>query len=185
MRAVLDRFYDFALYVAAGCLVLIAALVGAQVIGRTYDVLLMLFGHRPYGFLVPSLAEFAGYLLAAGSFLALAATLKRGAHIRVTILLGSVPERVRYLLELWALLAAAAFVAFASWHLVALALDSYRFKEVSYGIIPLPLWIPQAAMAVGAIALLIALADELIMTLRRGRPSFRQSEDVVSGAKEG
>jgi TRAP-type C4-dicarboxylate transport system permease small subunit len=185
LRVVLDRLYNVALYVAAACLVLIAALVGAQVIGRLYDVLLMLFGHRPYGFLVPSLAELAGYLLAAASFLALAATLKRGAHIRVTILLASVSNGARRLLELWALAAGAVFVAFICWHLALFAYDSFRFKEVSYGIIPMPLWIPQAVMTVGALTLLVALLDELLITLRTGRPSFRSGEDVASGTKEG
>jgi TRAP-type C4-dicarboxylate transport system permease small subunit len=185
MRAALDRLFDACLYVAAACLVLIASLVGAQVLGRLYDVLRVLFGGRPYGFLVPSLAEFAGYLLAAASFLALAATLKRGAHIRVTVLLTGVSESVRRLLEMWALAIGAAFVAFICWHLSTLAFDSFRFNEVSYGIIPLPLWIPQATMALGAAALLLALLDELVITWRRGRPSFRHGEDVVTGAKEG
>ncbi len=52
--------------------------------------------------MIASLAEMAGYLLAATSFLALAATLKRGAHIRVTMLLGALPPRARFLFELWA-----------------------------------------------------------------------------------
>jgi TRAP-type C4-dicarboxylate transport system permease small subunit len=185
LRNLLGRFYAGCLYVAATCLVLIAALVGAQVLGRLYDVLRILLGGRPYGFLVPSLAEFAGYLLAAASFLALAATLKRGAHIRVTVLLTSVPEPARRFLEIWALAAGAAFVAYICWHLSVLAFDSFRFNEVSYGIIPLPLWIPQAMMALGAAALLIALLDELAITWKRGRPSFRSGEDVVTGAKEG
>jgi len=185
MRASLDRFYDFALYVAAACLVLIAALVGAQVLGRVFDLLLILLGNRPYGFLVPSLAELAGYLLAAASFLALAATLKRGAHIRVAILLGSVPQGARRWFELWALAASAVFVGFLCWHLVLFAYDSFRFNEVSYGIIPMPLWIPQAVMALGAFALLVAIVDELAITWRTGRPSFRTGEDSVTGAKEG
>lgn len=185
MRAFLDRFYDAALYVAAACLVLIAALVGAQVVGRLYDLLRVLLGDRPYGFLVPSLAELSGYLLAAASFLALAATLKRGAHIRVTVLLTNVPERARFWLELWTLAAGAAFVAFVCWHLTMLSYDSFRFNEVSYGIIPMPLWVPQAVMALGAIALLIALADEFVTMLRGGRPSFRSGEDIATGTKEG
>lgn len=185
MRTALDRFYDLALYVAAACLVLIALLVGAQVLGRAYDLILVLSGGRPYGFLVPSLAEFSGFLLVSGSFLALAGTLKRGAHIRVTVLLGSVSENARRYLEIWALAAGAVFVAYACWHLALLSYDSYRFKEVSYGIIPMPLWIPQAFMAAGAFALFVALIDEFIITLRRGRPSFRQGEDIVTGVKEG
>jgi TRAP-type C4-dicarboxylate transport system permease small subunit len=184
MRATLDRFYALTLHVAAACLVLIAGLVGAQVIGRIVDTLLKLSGHPPYGFLVASLAEIAGYLLAAASFLALAATLKRGAHIRVTMLLGSVSERARYFLELWALAVAAGFVAFIGVSLLSLTYDSFLFNEVSYGILPVPLAIPQAVMTFGAFALLVALVDELALTWRHGRPSFRSGEDVTIGTKE-
>jgi TRAP-type C4-dicarboxylate transport system permease small subunit len=185
LRRFLNHLYELSLYAAASCLLLIATLVGAQVIGRLYDLLLVLFGGRPYGFLVPSLAEFAGFLLGAASFLALAGTLKRGAHIRVTMLLASVPENARRWLELWTLAAAAVFAAFVTWHIAALSFDSFRFKEVSYGIIPLPLWIPQAVMALGALIFLVALLDELAAAWRTGRPSFRVGEDVVTGAREG
>jgi len=185
MRSLLDRFYSITLYLAAACLVLIAVLVGAQVAGRIVDGLLKLFGYPPYGFLVASLAEIAGYLLAAASFLALAATLKQGAHIRVTVLLGNVSGRARRWLELWVIGAGALFVAYIVWSLLSLVYDSYRFNEVSYGLIPVPLAIPQAVMAAGAIALLIALLDEFQLTWRTGRPSFRAGEDSVLGNREG
>jgi TRAP-type C4-dicarboxylate transport system permease small subunit len=185
MRASLDRFYALTLYLAAACLVLIAGLVGAQVLGRIVDGLLKLSGYPPYGFLVASLAEIAGYLFAAASFLALAGTLKRGAHIRVTMLLGVVSEPSRRRIELWVLAVGTVFVAYICWSLVALVYDSYRFKEVSYGLIPVPLAIPQAVMTAGAVALLIALVDEFVITWRSGRPSFRSGEDTVLGMREG
>lgn len=184
MRTFLDRFYAVTLYLAAVCLVIIAVLVGAQVIGRIFDTALKLFGYRPYGFLVASLAEIAGYLLAAASFLALAGTLKRGAHIRVTMLLGALSVRVRFLFELWALAAGSIFVAYMTWSVAQLVYDSIRFKEVSYGLLPIPLALPQAAMALGLLALLVALLDELLITWRSGRPSFRAGEDTFSAAEE-
>lgn len=185
MRSFLDRFYDFTLYLAAACLVLIAVLVGAQVLGRVYDGLLKLFGFAPYGFLVASLAEIAGYLLAAASFLALAGTLKRGGHIRVTAGLGFAGPRLRHLLEIWVLAVALAFLCFVCWSLLAFTADSWRFNEVSYGIIPMPLWIPQSVMTIGACALLVALADELQRVLRGHRPGYRAGEDAAGVSKEG
>jgi len=185
MRSLLDRFYALTLWLAAACVVAIAVLVGLQVAGRIADLLLKLSGRPPYGFMVASLAEIAGYLLATATFLALAGTLKRGAHIRVTMLLGTVPERARYVLEVWALAAGAALVAFMTLSVVQLAYDSIRFREVSYGLIPVPLAIPQIAMAVGLAALLIALLDELALTWRTGRPSFRAGEEALTGVKEG
>lgn len=185
MRLLLDRFYALTLWLAAACLVAIGVLVGVQVIGRIADLLLKLSGRPPYGFMIASLAEMAGYLLAATSFLALAATLKRGAHIRVTMLLGALPPRARFLFELWALVTGSAFVAFMTWSVARLVWDSIRFNEVSYGLLPIPLAIPQAAMAIGLLALLVALLDELAITWRTGRPSFSSAEDAATGMKEG
>jgi TRAP-type C4-dicarboxylate transport system permease small subunit len=185
MRLLLERLYALTLWLAAACVVAIAALVGLQVGGRIFDLLLKLAGQPPYGFLVQSLAEIAGYLLAAATFLALAGTLKRGAHIRVTMLLGALPARARARFELWALAAGVALVGFMTWSVIRLAYDSLRFKEVSYGLIPVPLAIPQIVMAIGLAALLIALLDELLLTWRSGRPSFRAGEDALTGVKEG
>lgn len=185
MRHALDRLYRGALWLSALCLVAIAVMVGAQLVGRIADGLLKLAGFPPYGFVVLSLAEIAGYLLAAASFLALAGTLKAGAHIRVTIALGALGARARRLAELWAFAASAALSAYMTWHIARFALDSWRFDEVSPGLIAVPLAIPQASMALGLLVLTVALIDEFAIVLREGHPSFRRAEDAFSLGKEG
>jgi hypothetical protein len=40
-------------------------------------------------------------------------------------------------------------------------------------------------MALGAAVLAIAFLDELVITLTRGRPSFRAAEDAISLGQEG
>src|SRR5215211_4997612 len=107
MRRLLDNLYRAALALSALCLIAIALMVGAQLAGRIVDGVVRLLGFVPYGFVILSLAEIAGYLLAAASFFALAATLKSGAHIRVTMVLAAFGERARRYLELWAFGAAA------------------------------------------------------------------------------
>src|SRR3954451_4598288 len=151
MRSVLDWLYKAAGVLAAACLALIALLVVVQLGGRGVDGALKLVGLPPRGFVILSLAEFAGYLLAAASFLALAPTLKAGAHIRVTMILASLSEKNRRYLEL----AAFGFSTFASaymtWHLIHFAFVSFRFAEVSTGVIRAPLAYPQSMMAIGAL----------------------------------
>ena len=185
MRTFLDALYRLALWLAALCLVAIAVLVGLQLAGRLADGAARLIGLAPYGFVVLSLAEIAGYLLAAASFLALAGTLKSGAHIRVTLLLAAFGERYRPWLELWAFGASSAFSAYMTWQIGAFAYFSWYFKDVSVGMIPVPLAIPQAAMAAGMLVLTIALLDEFVIVLRGGRPSFRGAEDALTLGKEG
>ena len=61
---------------------------------------------------------------------------------------------------------------------------SFRFNEVSNGVIKVPLFIPQTVMAAGALVLTIALLDEFVTVLRSGRPTFRAAEDAISLGKE-
>ncbi|TCT05124.1 TRAP transporter small permease [Aquabacter spiritensis] len=185
MRTLLDRLYGTALFLAAACLALIAILVGAQVLGRVYDMILKLFGHPAYGFIVEGLPEIAGYLLAGASLLALAGTFKSGAHIRVLMLLQAVPAGGRKAFEVLAHVIGLGLSGFATWSLLALTLESIRYKEVSYGLVPVPLALPQAVMTLGLAILTIAFLDELLHVLRTGRPSYSVSEDAVTLGKEG
>ena len=72
-----------------------------------------------------------------------------------------------------------------TWQLVNFAWVSLRFHEVSNGVIRVPLAYPQAAMALGALMLTVALIDELVIVLRGGRPTFRAAEDAITLGKEG
>ncbi len=71
----LDRIYLAAGVIAAGFMLLILLLIVAQMIARWS------------GLTFPGSTEFAGYSMAATSFFALAHTLMRGGHIRVSIFL--------------------------------------------------------------------------------------------------
>lgn len=185
MRAALDRLYVISGWLAAACLVLIAVMVGVQLVGRIVDGLMRLAGLRAYGFIVEGLAEIAGYLLVASSLLALAPTLKAGAHIRVTMLLQGLGQRARRIFELGAIGGTLLFSIFMTWRLLLFALDSWRFHEVSHGLVPIPLAYPQAAMFVGLAIFSIALLDEFLVVARSGRPSFSAAEDAVTLGKEG
>lgn len=185
MRRFLDILYQAALWASALSLVAIALLVGAQLAGRILDGALALVHLPRTDFVILSLDEICGYLLAAASFLALAGTLKAGAHIRVTMMLGMVGEGARRYVEIWAFAFAAAAAGYMTWHLANFALVSFEFHEVSSGVVRVPLAIPQAAMALGALMLTIALIDELVVVVTRGRPSFRQAEEAITLGKEG
>jgi TRAP-type C4-dicarboxylate transport system permease small subunit len=185
MRRFLDALYQAALWLAALCLATIALMVGAQLAGRLIDGALKLLGLPVIGIVILSLAEIAGYLLAAASFLALAGTLKAGAHIRVTMFLSALPEQLRHKVELLAFGASALFAAYIAWQLALFAFVSWQFHEVSHGVIRVPLAWPQGVMALGALVFAIALIDEFFIVLKRGRPTFRAAEDAITLGKEG
>jgi TRAP-type C4-dicarboxylate transport system permease small subunit len=184
MRKLLDGIYTFTLALSAACLVVILVLVGAQICGQIVDAGLKSLGLPPYGFLIPSLAELGGYLFGVASFLALGATLKRGAHIRVTMLLGAIKPGFRRALEFWALAAGFVIAAYATWSLGQFAYFSWKFGDVSSGLLPIKYWIPQSAMTLGLVTLCIALLDELVQTWKKGAPSFVKAESAITQGQE-
>ncbi|MFZ0846615.1 MAG: TRAP transporter small permease subunit [Pseudolabrys sp.] len=185
MRHALDTLYRGTLWLSAFCLCAIALMVGAQLVTRLIDGALAL-AHLPRtDIVILSLNEICGYLLAAASFLALAGTLKAGAHIRVTMLLSALSEPARRYVEIWAFGFSAAACGYGTYQLASFTWVSLRFHEVSPGVVRVPLVYPQAAMAFGALILTIALVDELVIVVRGGRPTFRAAEDAITLGKEG
>jgi TRAP-type C4-dicarboxylate transport system permease small subunit len=164
MRRLLDTLYDGAAWLAALCMLGLLAMVLLGIVSREV------------GFHVPGTDAYAGYLMAGAGFLALAHTLKRGEHIRVTLLLSRLQGRARHALEVWALAAATALAGLAAFYSARLVWQSHQFHDVSTGNDATPLWIPQLAMAAGTIILLVAFVDELVLQLT-GR---RQTTDAAS-----
>ena len=153
MRRLLDALYDSTAALAALCMV---ALLGA--------VLLSIIS-RQLNFLVSGIDSYAGYLMAAAGFLALAHTLKRGEHIRVTLVINHLRGRWRKGLELFALGLGTLLALLFAWYSVRLAWQSYVFNDISTGNDATPLWMPQLGMAGGAVVLAIACVDELVLEL--------------------
>lgn len=183
MRKALNALYQTATVLAACCLVTIATLVILQVLGRLLDGARTLVGLEPLGLLVPSLAEIAGFLLVGASFLALAGTYRNSDHIRVSMLLQSVPPVAARLLNIWAVAVALGLAAFFSWHAAMLAIDSLTYNEVSFGIIPIPLVYPQGVMTLGLGVFTVALLDDLVLLLTGQGASFEtvEKDDPIEG----
>ncbi|MEM7496690.1 MAG: TRAP transporter small permease [Pseudomonadota bacterium] len=159
MRDALDRLYDAAGVAAAAFLALIALTVLVQVAFNLLDSLAMLFGAEAVGLVLPSYAEFTGYFLATSSFLAAAHTLRRGAHIRVGLILQRMGPKTRQVAEVWSTGVAAILAVYFTGWMWMLVEESWRFNDVSPGLIPVAIWIPQAGMALGLTIFTVALID--------------------------
>ncbi len=169
MRRLLDRIYLACGVLGAVFLAAIAVLIFSQIIARSLDLF------------IPAANDFAGFCLAASSFLALAYTFRAGSHIRVTLLLQRLPPRWRRGFDLASLAVAALMIGYFAWYAVALVGDSLHFGDLSEGLVPVALWIPQSAMALGLIVLTLALVDEFVAVLRGQQPSYDQALDIVLG----
>ena len=176
MRRALDLVYAAALAASAAALVAIAALVFLQIGGRILDRSLLALGRDAIGFQVPSLAEIGGFLFVGAAFLALPATLRAAGHVRVTMLAQALPPRASRAVTVVVLAAALALAVFAAWHSGVQAVDSWAFNSVSFGMVRIPLWIPQGVMTLGLGLFALALADDLVTALAGGTPAFQAAE---------
>jgi len=175
IRTALDRLYLFAGYAAGGFMVLIFILMMALSAGR------------PLGINLPAGDDFTAWCMAAMAFLGLAHTFRSGEMIRVGLLIDKLEGRTRHVVEIAALIIGTGFIAFFAWHAVRMNYDSWRFHDMSQGVIAVPLWLPQLAYSGGLIILLIAFVDEFIHVISGGEPRYEQpkattAEEVVERA---
>jgi TRAP-type C4-dicarboxylate transport system permease small subunit len=160
MRIALNALYKGSGLLAGFFLVCVAVLSLTQIFAR-------LLGYAAHSF-----DEFAGYCMAASSFLGLAWTLRCNEQIRVTLLLGHTRGGWRRALELLCLLVGVVLLAQFAWSTISMVWTSFTLNDVSQGLVPVQLWIPQSGMALGLVILLIALLDDLLVMLSGGVASY-------------
>src|SRR5437763_9369561 len=164
MRAALELLYKPSGFAAGFFLVAIAVLTAAQITGR-------LLGLPAYSF-----DDFAGFSMAASSFLGLAYTLRSNEHIRMTLVLHHTRPPLRRALEVVCLVAATLLVGLFAWFTSDMAVTSYQLGDVSQGLVPVPLWVPQSGMALGLVVIAIAFVDDLVAALAGRSTSYAAAE---------
>jgi TRAP-type C4-dicarboxylate transport system permease small subunit len=170
MRAALELLYKTSGLAAGFFLVAIGALTAVQIVGR-------LAGFAAYSF-----DDFAGFSMAASSFLGLAYTLRVNEHIRMTLVVHHTRPALRRAIELASLAIATSLVGLFAWFACDMTLTSYDLHDVSQGLVPVPLWIPQSGMALGLVVLAVAFIDDLVAALR-GRPTSYASAEAARAAE--
>ena len=153
MRKLLNGLYECSAWIA-----------GIAMIGVLAMVLLTILS-RLLGFSAPGTDAYAGYAMAGSAFMALASTLKKGEHIRVTLLLGALKGRAYKALEAITLVIAIILSAFLAFYSMRLVWQSWEINDISVGIDATPMWIPQIFMALGTSVFCIAFCDELVLEL--------------------
>jgi TRAP-type C4-dicarboxylate transport system permease small subunit len=157
MHSPLAPLYRASLWLAALFMIALLATILVSILGRQFD------------FYLRGIDSYAGYCMAAASFLALAGTLVKGDHIRVTLVIGRFRGAARRTFELFCLAMAVAISGAFAFYSVKMAWWSYKFNDISTANDATPLWIPQIGMALGTAIFCVAFIEELILVLR-GKP---------------
>ena len=165
MRSFLNRLFDASGYLA-----------GLFMIGTLLTVLSSIFGRFIPLLELQGADAYAGYCMAAAAFLAMASTLRRGEHIRVTLIMNRLSPAAYRALDIFCHVVALAIAAALAWSSIGLVGQSYAFNDISTGLDATPLWIPQLGMAVGTTVFALAFAVDLI-DLLTGRKVREEPKD--------
>lgn len=165
-RRVLDATYAAGGYAAAACILLILLTTLVQI------------GARSAGITVLGLTSYAGYLMAASTFLGLAHALNAGSHIRIETI-GKLLGKNRYWLDLVAFAIGSAVAVWFAWHSCNMVYLTYVLNDISSELDATPLWIPQATMAVGTVVFAIAMLDNVLNLLLTGHHRIQANSEAL------
>ncbi|MBT3179162.1 TRAP transporter small permease subunit [Desulfobacula sp.] len=119
--------------------------------------------------------EYSAYGLAAIIFMGAGYCLKEKSHIRITLVLGFLPQKAARVITFFATLITTFFMGYLWWYLFKMVGSAIRYESTSGTLTNTPLWIPQAIMLVGAGCFFIQLAATTLKTWQ----AISTKEEVV------
>ena len=108
--------------------------------------------------------EYCAYGLAAIIFMGAGYCLKEKGHIRITIVLGILPEKLSRVIAFIATGITTFFMGYLWWYLFKMVGATFRYNSTSGTMTNTPLWVPQTLMLFGAACFLIQLFATTIKT---------------------
>lgn len=119
--------------------------------------------------------EYCAYGLAAIIFLGAGYCLKEKGHIRITLVLSFLPERLSRVITFAATVLTTVFMGYLWWYLFKMVRGAFRYESTSGTLTNTPLWIPQTIMLIGAAGFFIQLVGMSLKTYQ----AISSGEEVV------
>ena len=162
LRRGLDALYLASGIAAALFLIAILAIIILQMLARWT------------GQVFPGATDYAGYCMAAASFLAFAYALNHGAHIRVSLFLSALGSHRKWG-EIVCFGLGAVIATYFARYAVKGTYWSWKLRDISQGLDATPIWIPQLAMSFGTVLLAICFWDNFIRLIFTGTHNVSRS----------
>lgn len=160
MRQKLLWVFEAAGVLAALCVLLIFVLMVATTILRE-------FGVKTGGS-----DDITAWLTASAAFLGLAATFRHGDFVRMSLITEKLSAPWQRRMEVFCLVLATLFTGYIAWAICRFVYESWEFNDYANGLVAIPLWIPQAPFAFGAVLLFLAIADQAWYVIRGNEPDY-------------
>ena len=119
--------------------------------------------------------EYCAYGLAAIIFLGAGYCLKEKGHIRITLVLGLLPEKVSRIITFLSSGVTTIFMGYLWWYLFKMVKATFRYNSTSGTLTNTPLWIPQTIMLIGAACFFI----QVVATTFKTYQAIGTGEEVI------
>lgn len=166
LNSILDTVYLWAGYASAACICLILFVTLAQITSRYLGINL------------PGISTYAGYLMAASTFLGLAHALTQGSHIRIETISKLFGNGQVYF-DLFSFATGSIISGWFAWFSCNMVYTTFVLQDVSTDLDATPLWIPQASMAIGTVIFAVAMIDNFLTLLLTRKYRFHSSVQTV------
>jgi TRAP-type transport system small permease protein len=113
--------------------------------------------------------EYSGYFFVAISFLGLADTLRKGAHVRVTLIITKLRPKIRAAVDIITSFVGLIIIMILTYHALFFFLDTVISGERAQSVTETPLWIPQLFLIPGYVFLIL----ELLLHLSKAVVKFK------------
>lgn len=153
------------------CGVLAAIFLAGIAVATLYQVIA-----RQMGMAIET-TEISGFFLAASTFLGLCYTLVNGGHVRVGLVSQYASPGTHKAVELWCCAVGASITGYAAVQVTLFTIETYRFGDLSPGMMAVPLWIPQSALAFGLIVLTVAILEQATLIWRGEKAGYETNVD--------
>jgi TRAP-type C4-dicarboxylate transport system permease small subunit len=139
---------------------------------------------RQFGVLIPGSEEIATFSMVGVAFLGLPGVYTAGMHVRVETLYSRLAAPRQKALDIWCLAVAIAVCLVFAYFTGLLAWDSYRLGDAAFGLLAIPLWIPQLPMPLGLGLLILVMLDDIVRLVNGEKASFLLNAKEAIGQAE-
>ena len=119
--------------------------------------------------------EYCAYGLAAIIFLGAGYCLKERGHIRITLVLGFLPQKLSRIITCIATGVTTIFMGYLWWYLLKMVRAAIRYNSTSGTLTNTPIWIPQTLMLIGAACFFLQLVATTIKTYQ----AIESGEEII------
>lgn len=114
----------------------------------------------------PWVSEISVYLIVWGALLGISSALRDNRHIQVDLLYDVVPNRFKFMFDLFSTIIGIIFCLFYSYYGWGLVMSRYHSGLVSLDV-GIPMWIVYLALPISGILFLIRFIERLVVCIRR------------------